>query len=296
MEETQAASEDVAVNATTEPSAQETIDDSATQTNESSSQFNIKELIGEDLAGKNNIAKYLDSENPVQEMAKALDHAQSQIGKPKVGVPQEGATDEERAAFFKELGVPDDADGYEFTKPENLPDELYNADDAKQWAEFFKENNLTKEQANAARERFIDMQLEAHNAANEKMNQAMKDAFGDNAKMVATEIGEALKRAIPDESLRNEIISNVTNEQLPAFALAAGHLMQHMKKEYGMSDTTTSAGSASADTKSTAELRQEARTIMASKEYSDELNPQHQAAKDKVTAIYKRVEELNKNS
>lgn len=39
-----------------------------------------------------------------------------------VRVPGDTATDDERAAFYKALGVPDDPKGYELTKPEKLPD------------------------------------------------------------------------------------------------------------------------------------------------------------------------------
>ena len=45
-----------------------------------------------------------------------------------IRVPGEDATDEDRAAFYKAIGVPETPDGYELSPPEGLREGLYNKD------------------------------------------------------------------------------------------------------------------------------------------------------------------------
>ena len=246
----------------------------------------IKSLLGEDLAGNEKLSKFLDSENPIQDIAKALLEDKPEGSK---GIPGENSSDEEKAAFYKELGVPDDADGYGFERPEGFPEEAYDPEDAKEWAQFFKDNNLTKEQANAARDRFIEKQMADHQKSTEVLNEALKSAFGDETDAIAKQTGELMKKAIPDDSLRQQIANAIGNKDLPAFSLALGHVMKYMKKTYGLSDQNAGDDGNANSGKSLEELRGDAKKLMESEAYRDPMHRDHASIKKQVNQMYKDI-------
>ncbi len=255
-------------------------------------QVDLNKLLGEELAKDPNFEKFAKAENPVQEMAKSLLEAQKQVGKPKVGVPGENATDEEKSAFYESLGVPKDADGYGFEKPEGMPDEMYDAEDAKSWAEFFKENNLTKDQANAARDRFIEIQTEQALASNTALNEAMDQHFGDQKQVIAKQASALMQQAVPDAELRATIQAAIGDENTPAFAAALGFAVQHMKKTYGLSDENFGEGGDGGG-KSSVELRADAQKLMSSDAYRDGMHRDHKDTVKKVNDMYKQIGELS---
>lgn len=72
----------------------------------------------------------------------------------KVALPGKNATPEERAAFFKTLGMPEKPDGYNSKPPETIngkpfPKDLFSEADAKQFANFAHTLGLTAEQHRA---------------------------------------------------------------------------------------------------------------------------------------------------
>lgn len=253
--------------------------------------LDIKSILGDELAENQNISKFLDSENPVQEMAKSLLEAQKMVGQKRIGVPDENSTDEQRAEFFKALGVPDDAEGYGFEKPEDMPEELYNAEHAAKWAGILKENNIPKSAADALREEMFKEGLEMQQQSVASLNEALDKSFGDKKAVVSKEIGELMKTAIPDAELRETIQNSLNSEQTPAFALALGHVLQHMKKTYGLSDVNTGDGGGNSG-KTVGELRDEAQKLMASPAYRDPMHKDHKSLKDQVSQMYKDIGDL----
>jgi hypothetical protein len=258
-----------------------------------SKQIDVKALLGDELAGDRNIAKFLEGENPVQEIAKALQNAQAQVGKPKVGVPGEQATAEEKAAFYEELGVPKEGttEAYKFTKPENMPDELYSEEHAAKWAQAMKDNNVPVDAANALRDMLIGEQIDAATDATKALNDALDKDFGENKDIIAKEVGEMMKQAIPDDALRQQIEAGIGDKNTPAFAVALGHIMQHMKKQ-GFSDNNTGDGGSDHGGMSVDELREKGQALMASDAYRNPMHKNHAAVKKEADGIYKTIGEL----
>lgn len=62
-------------------------------------------------------------------------------------IPGENATDEERAAFYTRLGRPESADKYSITRPEDVPETLYNEDMAAAIKAISFKSNMTDAQA-----------------------------------------------------------------------------------------------------------------------------------------------------
>lgn len=77
----------------------------------------------EDDKVKNLAGRYT---TPAQ-MAKALYEANRELSQ-RVKIPGEDASDEDRAKFQKQLGVPDNVDGYEIAPPEGMDAETFQSD------------------------------------------------------------------------------------------------------------------------------------------------------------------------
>lgn len=257
---------------------------------EGGSDFNT--LLGEDLAKNPGFEKYAKAENPVQEMAKSLLEAQSKIGKPQIGVPGEESTPEERAAFNEALGVPKDAAGYGFEKPEGMDDAAYNKEHADKWAALLHDNNIPGEAANALREAMFTENQEAESVANEALNTKMDEIFGDDKQLIAKQASQLMQQAIPDPELRAQIQASIGNENTPAFAAALGLVTQHMQKTYGLTDQNLGDGGGDGGGQSITEIRADAQKLMSSPAYRDRMHKDHSDTKSKVDAMYLQVGEL----
>lgn len=251
--------------------------------------IDLKSLLGDELSADQNIAKFLETDNPVQELAKSLVESQKQMGK-KMGIPTEESTPEEAAAFYKELGVPEKgtAEDYGFTKPEGMDDADFNAEHAEKWAGLMKEHNVPKEAAEALRQELF-AEGDAHQeAALKTLNEALDKSFGENKAAISKEVGDMLTEAVPDAELRATIEASLGDEKTPAFALALGHVMQHMKKTYGLADKNAGDDSQLSG-KTVEELRAEAQKEMTSDAYRDPMHRDHKTKKAEVQGMYKEI-------
>ena len=223
---------------------------------------------------------------------KSLENAQQFIGRKGFGVPGEKATDEDRAAFYKELGVPDAPEGYEFKKPEGVPDEMWNTEHEAKWAGLMKQNNIPKSVANSLRDEMLKETLDSHNTSITELNKALDTAFGDKKLAVTKEVGDMITKAIPDAALRKQIESAIGNKNTPAFALALGHVMNHYKKTYGLSDTNTGDNGGGEGGKSIKEMRAEATALMASPAYTNTMHKDHAETRKQVEGMYATIGQL----
>jgi hypothetical protein len=64
------------------------------------------------------------------DMAKMLVHAQGMVGKDKVVIPNEHATEDDWSEFYGKLGRPKEANDYALAKPNDFPQDLEFSDDA----------------------------------------------------------------------------------------------------------------------------------------------------------------------
>ena len=108
------------------------------------------------------ISEKLSKFEKISDLARAYIEAEKTLGSNYIVKPGENASDEERRAFYKALGVPDAADKYSIE-----------GDDAKMFREMAYKNNLTDEQAKAI---FASLQDVGKNAL-----EAQKAAFAQQA-------------------------------------------------------------------------------------------------------------------
>ena len=191
-----------------------------------------------------------------------------------IKVPGEDASDEDRAAFAKALGVPDTEDGYQFSLPEKMPENVqYDENLAASFKAKAKEIGLTLAQAQALHDfqmeavgtqanAFLEGQKQAEaekTAKAEASHDALVKAWGKEGsesynKNLAL-ANRALSKMVPDGKLMEEFKSNgVFSEDgavlMPHFAQALAGIGQTLYSEDGdlNGDTQTDENPWDADT------------------------------------------------
>jgi hypothetical protein len=99
-------------------------------------------------------------------------------------LPGEKSTPEEKAAFYAKLGRPETPDGYEITKPTDLPESIpYDPALASEFSKFAHANGLTKEQAKGSWDFYFNLAREGREleikAQNESVDK-LKTEWGVN--------------------------------------------------------------------------------------------------------------------
>jgi hypothetical protein len=130
--------------------------------------------------------------------------------KDRVAVPGENATDEERAAYNKAVGIPDKPEGYGFVKPSDMPEGVsWDQGAADAYAKFCYERGMTVEQGQANLEYFngqigklvesADQELQKTVEANEK---TLQDRLGNNYEPFMKTADQVLKSVVSEESVK----------------------------------------------------------------------------------------------
>jgi hypothetical protein len=143
-------------------------------------------------------------------------HAQGMIGKDKVVIPGEGASEADWAAFHQKLGAPADGKGYEFAPPQiegadgqviaNLTDGFRDA---------ALKAGLSKKQAETVYGWYLGAYADELNAVNEMSSQAM----AESAATLKAEYGDNFERNI---KLANTLVERYGDEKTKAWLEASG--------------------------------------------------------------------------
>lgn len=224
-------------------------------------------------------------------LAKSYLETKKMVGM-KTGVPGDNATAEERATFYKALGVPENADGYGLVVPENLPEPLkenYETDTLKWFAGVAKEANLTPQQAKAIQAAYDNKFSEFLTGAGEDVtrSEANFDAmatkiFGDKKVEALTAARADVEKYIPKELHAD--FANMPNSALLAVARVATAVRQELTGE----DKVTNDGS-EVTGKSSNDLKNEARAIMKGEDFN---SPFGKGGKDAYEKAQKDVRRL----
>lgn len=104
-----------------------------------------RDTLPEDIRGD----KVFDRVSNFEGVMKSLSSAERAFGKDKIAVPNESSSEAEWDEFHKAGGRPKTAGDYNFTRPEELPEEHYNQELATAAQELFHKIGLSKSQADA---------------------------------------------------------------------------------------------------------------------------------------------------
>lgn len=245
-------------------------------------------------------AKSVDS---LDSLLKQFDNAQSLIGKKTIGVPADDAPKEEWEAFYAKMGRPEKPDAYEFD-PFEPPQDLPEAEQFKRTPEeeallkdIFHKAGLTKSQAKAVLkltdEAFVGKQKEAIEAAKAQKEAQDKEfvdlatkAFGEK-KSEAIAVTEALLKKYVPQGFEDHI-RGLDNNSMIALASVLYKVHQETKGEgsFDKDGTTMSPPTTPAD------LRNEARKIMADPGYKDPFNKNQANMVKKVKDLYAEAQRL----
>ncbi len=135
----------------------------------------LRFALPDDLKGHESFRKLLGEDGMIDShaMAKSYVNAQSLIGRDKVPVPK---TDEDWDAWFAAAGRPKDSNGYQFNRPEKMPDGFYSEDDEKTFRQWAHAQGLNQKQAAAFYDSYLKVQIERMSAWNDQKGRAVKDA------------------------------------------------------------------------------------------------------------------------
>lgn len=237
-------------------------------------------------------------------IAKALVDTKKLVGQ-KLGIPNKDSTPEAAGAFWDALGVPKDGAGYEFKQPDNLPAALkdtYDQAHADKWAGIFKKHNIPKEAANALRnELFTEIGAEVAemkgevDKSDEAFGKMAAEIYGDNTK--ATAALQAVKTII-EKHLPAQLKGALDKMSNTALLATAAAISGEMKALTGEDNSIGRDSGVTADGKTIAQLREEARTIQALPEYSSPFTTKgkvaHEDAVAKAKGIYARIDTMMK--
>lgn len=112
--------------------------------------------------------KYWDADKrapKVEDMAKGYTNLEKLLGREKIPVPTDWEDQEQVDRWFKAAGMPDDEKGYDFNRPDKLPDGLgYDEDLEANFRKACKASGLNKKQAGNLYEQFVKHQVDRYGA------------------------------------------------------------------------------------------------------------------------------------
>lgn len=217
------------------------------------------------------------------QLFKKLDGAERLIGT-KIGLPKEDAPDTDWEQYFSKVR-PQSPDAYEIVTKEGgkVDDET-----AKTLKTLFHKAGLTNRQAKILQNDFNEMiyaknkeALEAQKKLDKEFEELTANAFGADGEKVLTRANTMLKELTPDNLKPH--LERLSNEALVILSGVLNTIYDKYISEDQMRgpDTTKST-----DTES---LREQARKLLASREYQDPFNPKHDETVKKVGELYKII-------
>lgn len=233
------------------------------------------------------------------DLAKSFVETKKKVGQ-KLGIPGADATPEQRAEFYKALGVPDTEDAYDQSLPENFPEaakKQFDPEHAKKWAGVFKKHNLTAEQAKGVREEYLKevsgmlAQLKDDTAKSDAdFDKVATETFGDKKESEMAAARTAIEKHTPANL--KPYLADLPNSALAVVAAT----LNGIRKEFGGEDSVGKDDSGSSN-QNEGQLRQEMRQLMALPEFSNPFakgKEEHQRVNDKVREISKQIDALQR--
>lgn len=140
-------------------------------------------LDGDYAAAAKTVANY----KTLPELAKGLYEARKALSQrdERVAVPGDNATPEQLAKYRDALGIPEKADDYKINRPDDLPEELWDASAVKTYQEAFHKLNIPPKAANELVNTYLQIErgrmeaMEAHRAGEiDRARKELQNEFG----------------------------------------------------------------------------------------------------------------------
>lgn len=236
---------------------------------------------------------YMQGIDSFDKLFSQFDNAQSLIGKKTIGVPTSESPIEEWNNFYNKMGRPENPDGYEFDAVE-LPEELKRTDDdLALMSKIFHEAGLTKEQAKKVLAETDKAVLDYYKSNKETMDKMveqrnqqfmadMEKHFGKEKEQAIAVTETMLKKYVPKGM--EDMVKGMDDKTM----LLLSTVLHNVYKS-GRAEDIISKDAAIAPAESPESLRETARKLMMSPEWKDPFHPNHDAVKNRVNSIYKKI-------
>lgn len=271
-----------------EPTTEPTTELSALVSSDGTFSENWMLNLDEDLQANSKMKQFKD----LNSMARSFDSAERMIGKDKIAKPSETTTDEEWKEWFRLSGTPEDPNDYNLSKPENLPDELYDEEFVNKARAFFHEINLTKTQAEKLFAFHNDINLgsiQFNETAAEVTLKETEDFFhGEYGNAYDQKMHQG-NRAINEGVQSNEEMqSRIVNMKLQDGSnLGANRDFIQMMNTIGERRNEGSPANVQAKSIDTPdEIQGKIQTLMTTEAFNNKHHPEHEITMKKVDMLY----------
>ena len=220
---------------------------------------------------------------------KMTDNAQSLIG--RKSIPSQDAPAEEWSAFMKQLGAPENKDGYSLSKIDGLPENFDVAPFEEKAKSLMFDAGLTAKQADSLWKAYIQSEVTSLSESNAqldaKFGELKNQYFGDKQGEIESIAQDAIKAFVP-ENLRASL-STASPEVLIAMqALAHNAKMEidRIARSYG-AEGSIPRGDVSAVNAD--DVVKENARLMASNAYKNAGHPDHKETVERVQAGLRKI-------
>jgi hypothetical protein len=239
--------------------------------------------------------KALEGVNDAKQLAKMYVDTKKMVGSKPFAVPQDTDPVEKWNDFYKAMGVPEKADGYQLKAPENIPDALkgmYDANGLKVFSEIAHEAKLTPKQAQIVQQKYDEWSMKQLgemkqdiSRSDEQFDKMATEFFGEKKGEALEKAGVMVKKYLP-ASLQSEA-GGLPNVALLVLAKA----LDAQARELGGDDKAFTGGSAGAS-KDVASLRADLTAIQSNPGYNNSFDPSHAALNTQARDIAKQLAAL----
>lgn len=220
----------------------------------------------------------------VSDLARQFVNAQALIGRKGLIPPKDGDAPELQAAWRRGLGVPDDPAGYKIERPAELPEQMWQADQAQAWGQLAHQVGLTPAQERAIREWQLGQvsgRVATLNQAGQKLESELRHEWGgdyDGQMQLAD-------RAIQEMGFGAEVLQHLRMAGVAANALRGFAKIGALLGE----DALIGAGSGSRGAMSAVDIDREIATLRNDPHY---MSRQDRRAHEAATARMRQLQEM----
>ncbi len=216
----------------------------------------------------------------------------------KIDLLKENSSPEEVNTFYKSLGRPDEAKNYEFDRSKQSEQlKEFNSDEMDNSVKgIFHKHGLTGKQATGVQkdyEALMEAQILQHLETQKKndanFEESLTKTFGNDKDAILESSKLLLEKFAPEGF--DDHIKNLDNETLSVLA----GVLDNLKKTYINEDEfkKISGGSTKfSGGESEGALRERAKKLMASEEWTDPFNAKNKEVREQVAALYKQIGEI----
>lgn len=250
------------------------------------------EGLPEDTRNNPSMAKFKDGS--VDNMAKSYIELSSMIGKRGLTLPDENSTDAQKNEFYKALGRPDKAEGYNIKTELEVPKELSNmvsTDGLNKFKEKAHSLNISQTQASELYNWYLSENIDAHNSAVAGIKDTIDNTFVELKKEYGTNYDSnlALAKEVA-ESTSPELVELVGKDPaITKMLIATGKMMAD--------DNVTIGGNAGPKRNATT-IQSEINTLMGDRNgpLYERMHPEHKFQVKRLQDLHVELDKVQKIS